>query len=357
MKRILWLGAIAVALLGVQGTAVADWFDNFDTYNVGPLVPQGGWEVWAAGADTNVTIAQSLSGPNSVEIIPTADVVHQYAGYSSGRWSYIAWQYVPSTHTGLTYFILLNTYAYPSGPYFWSVQVTFDGGSGNLVGDCGASDNVTMAYNQDQWTKIQVNVDLDEDWTQIYYDGNLLDGTNVADHPVYGGGYAWSKGVFGGDNGALDIAAVDLFGNNAAPVYYDDMRLVPTALIPDVYEITATSGGTVDFDLDASPYHAGKNYFLLGSVTGTSPGTPMPGGGVLPLNWDVFTGLIFKLGMANSPATKDFKGVLDASGRAQAQLNTFGPLPPVAVGLVMYFAYTTYAPFDFQSNAVAVTVK
>ena len=354
MKRVLLFGAVAVVLLGLQGAASADWFDDFDLYNLGPIVNQSSWEEWAAGCDADVSDKFCQSDYQSVEILPNSDLVHQYFDYDEGRWSYIAWQFLPRFYTGNSHFIMLNTYAFPCGPYFWSVQLDFDSASGKLVGDCGAADNVKIPYVTKEWKKIQVNVDLDEDWVQVYYDGTLLDDPIITDHPVYGGGYVWSEGVFGAGGGTTDIAAVDLFGNSATEVYYDDMRLVPTGLIPDVYEIDSSVQSYVNFDLDASPYHAGDNYFLLGSVTGISPGTPLPGGGHLPLNWDTFTGITLKLGMAG--VMQGFMGVLDADGRGQAQLNTYGPLPPQAVGLVMFFAYTTYAPFNYQSNPVAIEV-
>ncbi len=114
------------------------------------------------------------------------------------------------------------------------------------------------------------------------------------------------------------------------------------------------SGGVIDFDLDAGPSYGFRNYFLLGSISGTEPGLPLPGGQTLPLNWDVFTGFIFKL--ANTPALLDFYGTLDATGTATATLDTFGPLPGAMEGLIMNFAFTLYSPYGFVSNPIAVEV-
>lgn len=133
-----------------------------------------------------------------------------------------------------------------------------------------------------------------------------------------------------------------------------DMADPDCRLFADIYEISAGSGGVVNFNLYAGPAYANRKYFLLGSVTGTSPGFPLPGGNTLPLNWDVFTGLVFKL--ANSPALMNFHSAMDAGGTATAQLNTFGPLPPAAVGATMYFAFLLYQPYDFVSGAVGITI-
>lgn len=125
-------------------------------------------------------------------------------------------------------------------------------------------------------------------------------------------------------------------------------------LSTDVDTISAATGGTVIFTLDAGAANASRNYFLLGSVTGTS-GIALPGGlATLPLSWDVFTNLVITL--VNTSVFTDFLGTLDAQGIATASLNATGPLPPGSVGLVMYYAYALDKPFDFASNFVTVTV-
>ncbi len=58
-------------------------------------------------------------------------------------------------------------------------------------------------------------IDLDTDWLEIYYDGELLDYME------------WTAGWDGDMLGALNIGAVDLFANGATPIYYDDMSLRP----------------------------------------------------------------------------------------------------------------------------------
>jgi len=109
-------------------------------------------------------------------------------------------------------------------------------------------------------------------------------------------------------------------------------------------------GGVVDYFLDAGPSNAGRTYLLLATVSGTSPGIPLPGGyATLPLNWDMLTDLV--LIYLNTPMFANFTGTLDTLGQSMAQLDA----PPTAlVGPVMHFAYTMNMPFDFASNAVSV---
>lgn len=220
--------SVPALVLLCSSAAHAQWSDNFDSYvATSQIVNQGGWEEWGPGAGAFVSSAQARSNPNSVEIAGPSDLVHQYANLTSGKWVYRAMQYVPSTMTGQSYFILLNRYAAPQGPYNWSVQVKFDAAAGTVTADAGSLIPASTTLVTNQWVEIKVFVDLDQDWTQFYYNGTLLDDPGLADHPTLGGGYQWSLGVFGQGGGQLEIQAVDLYANSASPVYYDDMSLQP----------------------------------------------------------------------------------------------------------------------------------
>ena len=119
---------------------------------------------------------------------------------------------------------------------------------------------------------------------------------------------------------------------NAFNAYYIDevVGAEPSPLGIDPM-VLPEAGGTVDFTLWADRTNGNRNYFLLGSVSGTAPGTPLPGGSAtLPLNWDLFTMLVFQL--ANTPVFANFQGTLDTEGNATATMDTLGPLPPGLVG-------------------------
>ena len=119
--------------------------------------------------------------------------------------------------------------------------------------------------------------------------------------------------------------------------------------------LTAGTGGKVDFDLNATADYANRLYLILGSVSGTEPGLPLSPGVTIPINWDPLTELLINL--LSSPALVDFTGNLDGSGKAAAALDSLGPIPPDAVGLVMSFAYACMDyPFDFASNPVNVEI-
>ncbi|MBN1921455.1 MAG: S8 family serine peptidase [Anaerolineae bacterium] len=197
---------------------MADWSDNFDSYATGSQMHgQGGWKGWgndvAGGALTSN--AQAVSAPNSVAILGASDLVHEYSGVNSGQWVYTAWQYIPTDFTGQSYFILLNTYSDAGTDNNWSAQVMFDGAANTVTNDGGVSGG-SLALVKGQWVELRLELNLGADTGAFYYNDQLL----------YTG--TWSDQVSGG--GAANLAAVDLFANNASVIYYDDMSLVQVVL-------------------------------------------------------------------------------------------------------------------------------
>jgi MYXO-CTERM domain-containing protein len=210
MKRIvLSLGAAAV-LAVFSATVCADWVENFDSYQVGSgLHGQGGWLGWEGDPqwDAYITDLYAHSAPNSLESTGNTDIVHEFAGYTSGQWTFTAWQYVPDDFVGQSYFILLNTYG---PPHNWSTQIRFDSSMGAVVSEF---EEIQLPLITGQWMELRVEIDLDADVQDIYYGGALLSSKS------------WTDGVSGG--GAVNIGAVDIFADGASPVYWDDLSLLP----------------------------------------------------------------------------------------------------------------------------------
>jgi hypothetical protein len=136
---------------------------------------------------------------------------------------------------------------------------------------------------------------------------------------------------------------------------YEGEATAGELLSADTYTLSESTGGIINFTLTAGSGNGSRNYILLGSMSGTEPGIPLPGGmATLPLNWDFYTTFVFN--MLNTPIFDDFMGVLDAGGNATAQYNSFGPLPPGFVGMHMYYAYAINKPWDFVSNYVDIEI-
>lgn len=127
------------------------------------------------------------------------------------------------------------------------------------------------------------------------------------------------------------------------------------ALSADIQVIDASVGGTQHLTLDAGPARAGEIYVLVGTLSGTQPGTPY-GTVVAPINVDNYT-----LTLLTNPSVQALFGsigVLDGQGRGTAQV----PVPPgfkVGGGVTAHHAFITLPltkPVDFVSNAVALFV-
>lgn len=116
-------------------------------------------------------------------------------------------------------------------------------------------------------------------------------------------------------------------------VYTDAVNL---DLIPSAQTISAATGGRIDFAIHAGPNLGGRSYLLVGSASGTEPGTTLPNGLLVPLNRDNFTD--FTLANANSAFLPGSSGTLDAQGNAAAAIDSLGPINPAFIGATFYFS-------------------
>lgn len=203
------IGCVCVQADGLEGVS-PPVSDDFDSYANGQVLDVNGWGGWDddAGSRGVVSNAQSNSAPNSISITLFQDATHQYVDAAcEGAWVFSCQQYIPSTMTGTAYFIMLNTYA-DGGDKNWSTQVNMSAATG-LVTDDVTGNELTLVT--DAWAEIRVEVDLDLDTQDFYYNGALLYSETWSDH-VSGGG-------------AAEIRCLDLWGNGASVHYYDDVSL------------------------------------------------------------------------------------------------------------------------------------
>ena len=130
-----------------------------------------------------------------------------------------------------------------------------------------------------------------------------------------------------------------------------DVNLNPS-LWADAYAVSCAGGASVVYSLDAGLANAGRNFLVLGSLSGTTPGFNLPGGQHVPLNWDAFTNLV--LSALGSPVFQNFMGSLNGSGEATATFDSLGPVDPVMIGQTMSFAYILggQPKWNFSSNPV-----
>ncbi|MCB9877993.1 MAG: hypothetical protein H6835_10370 [Planctomycetes bacterium] len=121
-------------------------------------------------------------------------------------------------------------------------------------------------------------------------------------------------------------------------------------LIAKPSSMSAASGGTQTFVIDAGPSHAFNIYALVGSMSGTRPGTQFPAFGplVVPLVSDSWTQATIEL--FNSSIYSNTLWITDANGRATATFN----LPP-ATGIAAIDLYHAVVGLDLSLLETFVT--
>ena len=241
--------------------------DNFDSYAAGTqLHGVNGWKGWDndPAFSAPVTSAQSNSPSQSLDISGDADLVHEYCEidvneFPGQGWFCSTWQYIPSDFQSGgngqfagSYFIVLNTYE-DGGPYNWSVQMQFDSNDGMLKVYYGDGTNtIDVPYIVDQWVPIEVIIDLNNDWTQVYYDHQLI------------AEYSWTGGALGEGGGALEIAAVDFYAKGSSSIFYDDFLI----------EYLGNPSQPCPADLDGNGSVGTSDLLALFAAWGTNPGGP-----------------------------------------------------------------------------------
>lgn len=153
------------------------------------------------------------------------------------------------------------------------------------------------------------------DW-RLGFDSPCVDAGSIALAPIasqldlQGLARVWDDPDVVNANGAPQAAAIDIGAHEANPL---------TSGPPD---LSLAAGGTITLHLRGGASNAGRNYLLLGSLGGTAPAIPLPGGFTLPLAFDPV--LVLLASQPNTPPWSATRATLDSNGRATP---TFS-LPP-----------------------------
>lgn len=178
-----------------------------------------------------------------------------------------------------------------------------------------------------------------------------LRASDLAENDVFGAAVGLADG-----HALVGAPGDHLGGSDAGSVYAFTLG----TLYHGAPQLSLALGGTQDLLLRAGEDLAAHGYVLLGSASGTTPGTSIPGTMLtLPLVLDGYSLLLLNGGGAG--LVVPFAGVLDAGGHADAALHVPTGLPPALVGTTLHHAFVTLDPVvlglvEHASNATAVTL-
>ena len=179
---------------------------DFDSLAVGTNMQDvDGWEGWYGDPNwaAQVTDVVAYSGTNSLEIVGTRDdLVPNWPQQTTGKWTLSVMQYCPSDKqtTGVVYFGPLTEYDGAAETVGWISEflANFETGKAYCTGD----DTIQVDLVYDDWAELRLEVDLDAQEADFYYD-NIFLSTQPA--PSIAGVYIYPTD---------DIVAI----------YYDDFR-------------------------------------------------------------------------------------------------------------------------------------
>lgn len=115
----------------------------------------------------------------------------------------------------------------------------------------------------------------------------------------------------------------------------------------DAQSLSISTGGVQALSLHAGPSHAGDSYWMLGSITGSSPGIGA-GSVQIPLNPDAY--FLITATTPTSGAVSPALGVLGPQGDAQATFPLPSGLPAALAGLRVHHAFLALDPAGFISD-------
>jgi len=246
----------------------------------------------------------------------------------------------------------------PSGATYsdWDI----DGGPTRLISpalDFSSGDaNISCYYwfygrDGDDPFKIDVSNDNGTSWINVF---TSYTSTNEW---VY---YTFAVGDFVTPTAQVKVrfSAQDQPNNSITEAGVDDFMIEQILYDPsfwaEAYTIVASTGCVLDLSLDAGAAYANRDYTVLAGMSGHLPGFTMPGGVVLPVNWDSFSNMVYT--NLNNPYFVDWRGQLDGQGAGTATLNSNGSVPAQYVGQTMTIAYGLHVGYDFASNPIFIEI-
>jgi hypothetical protein len=366
------LASCALCAIALTTAASAQWSDNFDSYTAGTIVNgQGGWQQWDNVPNTTslVSTAHARSGANSAGVFSqgsttalTSDLVHRFSGYTTGKWSLVAWSYIPGPNSpqplvDTVYFLVLNTYN-DFGPYDWSIELDLRGLSGTWLLYPGSFATVTGPLVYDQWVEVRADIDLTNNLCEVFYNGALL-------APAF----SWTGGYGGGGAGQLNIGCLDLYHDPGVTptsgAYWDDVSLTPQCPAMTSYCTAGTTSNgclaTISGSGTASASAASGFNIQVHNVEGLKQGILFYGinnTGFAPTPWGTGSSYLCVKAPTQRMGTQSSGGTLGAcNGVLTTDFNAYRTANPSALGSPFTAGQHVYAQGWFRDPPAPKTTS
>jgi hypothetical protein len=269
----------------------------------------------------------NYSGELDVEIDLRMDQIPNKDGTIWGLSS----QYAPHPMSTIFYWIVV-----PSGE-IWMLQGTA-GVKTHWV-------KTGVILKRFKWYHARTVVDSKKATLKLYVDGKSV---GKAFKPIYFSAAA-----------SHAFTAIVLQDPDKGKLHFDNFRVRERKLLPsltsDLILVPSGRRARIGFRLHPGQLAPKGGYVLLGSLSGRKPGLKLPGGKLLPLNYDAFTTTV--LLNLNTQWFQNFAGSFDAQGWARATWDSQTALPGWSKGLTLDFAYLSWPRMDLVSEAWSVQIR
>ncbi|MBC8415327.1 MAG: T9SS type A sorting domain-containing protein [Candidatus Cloacimonetes bacterium] len=202
------------------------------------------WSGTVGGPDDVLVVDElSYNGNNSIKIEGLDDdVVHLFGNLTSGVYEISHYQYFVPGYGG--YFNLLHEFTGDRARTEWALEVYFaSDGTGYI--NAGGYNAATFTYTQGAWVECWTMVDLDNDWAELWIDGNFV-------HE-----WQWSL-QFSGGAGMNMLGAIDIWAGAPAGdlvmYYVDNVKYDLISTSDDLLGYNVYLDGTLVAFTTNSPY-------------------------------------------------------------------------------------------------------
>jgi len=198
---------------------ILQWGEDFEIYNSSNIDPQSndwiGWDNANSGVDVTNNIG--FSSEQSILVEQNDDLIHMFDGINAGSGEVIFWMYLPSTDGAGGYYNILHEYNAANS--IWAHQIMFASAESGEQSTLDAAGYAAVSFDAiyDTWIEVRQEIDLDNDFTTLYYNGEEL--------------YSWQFSQdAGGEQQLNTLDAINFYGACAgagctALTYFDNIEM------------------------------------------------------------------------------------------------------------------------------------